>query len=181
MFSIYSHFLGHFDMLCSISGRLKISHIALSIKRLSTGVMHKILDIMRKSRAFSKNRWKLPKRKKESFGVMMYVAERMQDTTLVLMISGRVTVYSRKVFQGMVKAARFSGAKHIIFNMQGVTFMDSIALGGLVLAYLDLNENHMAMSVVEPRQPVKTLLEVANFPDLIPTYPTEETALQAIQ
>ncbi len=59
--------------------------------------------------------------------------------------------------------------------------MDSIALGGLVLAYLDLNENHMAMSVVEPRQPVKTLLEVANFPDLIPTYPTEETAFQAIQ
>lgn len=168
-------------MLFSISGRLKIRHIALTIKRLSTCVMHKILDIMRKSRAFSKNRWKLPKRKKEPFGVMMYVAERMQDTTLVLMISGRVTVYSRKVFQGMVKAARFSGAKHIIFNMQGVTFMDSIALGGLVLAYLDLNENHMAMSVVEPRQPVKTLLEVANFPDLIPTYPTEETALQAIQ
>lgn len=114
-------------------------------------------------------------------GVEMQVAERMQNTTLVLMISGRVTVYSRKVFQGMVKAARFSGAKHIIFNMQGVTFMDSIGLGGLVLAYLDLNDNHMAMSVVEPQQPVKTLLEDANFPDLIPTYPTEETAFQAIQ
>lgn len=111
----------------------------------------------------------------------MHVAERMQDTTLVLMISGRVTVYSRKVFQGMVKSARFSGAKHIIFNMQGVTFMDSIGLGGLVLAYLDLNDNHMAMSVVEPQPPVKNLLQDGNFPDLIPTYPTEETAFQAIQ
>ena len=110
----------------------------------------------------------------------MQVAERMQDTTLVLMISGRVTVYSRKVFQGMVKSARFSGAKHIIFNMEGVTFMDTIGLGGLVLAYLDLNDNHMAMSVVEPQQPVKTLLEDANFSELVPTYPTEETALQAI-
>ncbi len=113
-------------------------------------------------------------------GVEMHVAERMQDTTLVLMISGRVTVYSRKVFQGMVKSARFSGARHIIFNMQGVTFMDTIGLGGLVLAYLDLHDHHMVMSVVEPQQPVKTLLEDANFPELIPTYPTEETALQAI-
>lgn len=113
-------------------------------------------------------------------GVEMQVAERMQDTTLVLMISGRVTAYSRKVFQGMVKSARFSGARHIIFNMEGVTFMDTIGLGGLVLAYLDLNDNHMAMSVVEPQQPVKTLLEDANFPELVPTYPTEETALQAI-
>lgn len=123
----------------------------------------------------------IAEKRERTSGVMMHVAERMQDTTLVLMISGRVTVYSRKVFQAMVKAARFSGAKHIIFNMQGVTFMDSIALGGLVLAYLNLNEHHIAMSVVEPQQPVKTLLEDANFPDLIPTYPTEETAFQAIQ
>jgi anti-anti-sigma factor len=110
----------------------------------------------------------------------MHVAERIQDKTLVLMISGRVTCYSRKVFQAIVKTARFSGAKHIIFNMQGVTFMDSAALGGLVLAYLNLNEDDVAMSVVEPEQPVKTILDAANFSSLIPTYPTEETALQAI-
>lgn len=109
----------------------------------------------------------------------MHVAERIQDETLVLMISGRVTFYSRKVFQGIVKMARFSGAKHIIFNMQGVTFMDSAALGGLALAYLNLNEGDVAMSVVEPQQPVKTLLEDANFSSLIPTYPTEEIAFQA--
>jgi anti-anti-sigma factor len=114
-------------------------------------------------------------------GVVMYVAERIQDETLVLMISGRVTFYSRKVFQGLVKTARFSGAKHIIFNMQGVTFMDSTALGSLVLAYLNLNEGNVAMSLVEPKPPVKALLEDANFPSLIPTYPTEEIAFQAIK
>ncbi|HNP30476.1 MAG TPA: STAS domain-containing protein [Nitrospirales bacterium] len=120
-------------------------------------------------------------KKEVTFGDDMHVTERMQDTTLVLMISGRVTVYSRKVFQGMVRAASFSGAKHIIFNMQGVTYMDTVALGVLGLAYLDLNQHHVAMSVVEPRQPVKSLFENANFSELIPTYPTEETALKAIQ
>jgi anti-sigma B factor antagonist len=111
----------------------------------------------------------------------MYVAERIHNETLVLMISGRVTFYSRKVFQAMVKTARFSGAKHIIFNMEGVTFMDSSALGVLALAYLSLNEGDVVMSVVEPKHPVKTFLEDANFPSLIPTYPTEEIAFQSMR
>jgi anti-anti-sigma factor len=111
----------------------------------------------------------------------MHVSERIQNETLVLMISGRVTFYSRKVFQALVKTARYSGAKHIIFNMQEVTFMDSAALGSLALAYLNLNEGDRDMSVIEPKHPIKTLLQDANFLSLIPTYPTEELAFQAIQ
>ncbi len=110
----------------------------------------------------------------------MHVAERIQDDTLVLMISGRVTFYSRKVFQAIVNNARQSGARHIMFNLQGVTFMDSTALGGLALAYLNLKECDLAMSLVGPQQPIKGLLEQANFPALIPTFPSEESALQAI-
>ena len=136
---------------------------------------------MRKSGVFSKNLREVPKMKKEDLVVLMHVAERIHNETLVLMISGRVTFYSRKVFQALVKTARFSGAKHIIFNMQEVTFMDSAALGGLALAYLNLNEADVVMSVVEPKHPVKTLLEDANFPSLIPTYPTEEIAFQSMQ
>ena len=111
----------------------------------------------------------------------MHVAERIQNETLVLMISGRVTFYSRKVFQAIVNNARLSGAKHIMFNIQGVTFMDSTALGGLALAYLNLKECDLAMSLVCPQQPIKTLLEEANFPTLIPTYPSEESAFQSSQ
>ena len=111
----------------------------------------------------------------------MYVAERRQDDALVLMISGRVTFYSRKVFQAIVNNARLSGAKHIMFNIQGVTFMDSAALGGLGLAYLNLQEYDLAMSLIGPQQSIKTLLDEANFPALIPTYPSEASAFQAIR
>ena len=110
----------------------------------------------------------------------MHVAERIQDDTLVLMISGRVTFYSRKVFQAIVNSARLSGTKHIMFNLQGVTFMDSTALGGLALAYLNLKECDLAMSLVGPPQPIKSLLDEANFPTLIPTYSSEEKAFQSI-
>jgi anti-anti-sigma factor len=184
---------GPFSFLCSFSwllrfssiffnsiGCLKIGHFATSVRMLSTCVRTGLStssengDIQQESQEIAEN-------EAGDFGVVMHVAERIQNETLVLMISGRVTFYSRKVFQALVKTARFSGAKHIIFNMQEVTFMDSAALGGLVLAYLNLTEGDMDMSVVEPKHPVKTLLEDANFPSLIPTYPTEEIAFQAIQ
>lgn len=109
----------------------------------------------------------------------MNVAERIQNDALILMISGRLTFYSRKVFQALVKTAKFSGAKHIIFNMEAVTFLDSTALGGLALAYLSLEEAGIAMSMVSPQSNVQTILESSNFPSLIPTYSTEERALDA--
>ncbi len=37
------------------------------------------------------------------------------------------------------------------------------------------------MSLVGPQQPIKSLLDEANFPTLIPTYPSEESAFQSIQ
>ena len=111
----------------------------------------------------------------------MHVTERIQDDTLVLMISGRVTFYSRKVFQAIVNNARLSGVKHIMFNIQGVTFMDSTALGGLALAYLNLKKCDLVMSLVGPQQPIKSVLDEADFSTLIPIYPSEESAFQSIQ
>ena len=109
----------------------------------------------------------------------MHVAERLQHDALILMISGRVTFYSRKVFQALVKTAKYSGAKHVVFNMEGVTFLDSTALGGLALAYLDFQESGIAMSLVSPQCDVGTIFESSEFHNLIPTYPTEECALEA--
>jgi anti-anti-sigma factor len=109
----------------------------------------------------------------------MHVAERLQDDALILMISGRVTFYSRKVFQALVRTAKHSSAKHVIFNLEGVTFLDSTALGGLALAYLNLQEGGIAMSLVSPQSDECTILDASHFRNLIPTYPTEERALEA--
>lgn len=109
----------------------------------------------------------------------MHVAERIQNDTLILMISGRLTFYSRKVFQALVKTSKYSRAKHIIFNMEAVTFLDSTALGGLALAYLSLEEAGIAMSMVRPQSDVRMMLESSNFSSLIPTYFSEERALDA--
>lgn len=111
----------------------------------------------------------------------MHVAERLQDETLILMISGRLTFYSRKVFHALVHTAKLSGARHIIFNMQGVTFLDSTAVGCLALAYLTLQDGGIAMSLVSPQKDIQLILDSSNFLDLVTTYPTEESAIRAIK
>lgn len=110
----------------------------------------------------------------------MQVTERIQGDTLIVMVSGRLTFYSRKVFQAIIKNAGSTGARHIIVNLHGVNFMDSTALGFLALAHLNLMTKNVTMSLVGPQQPVQKMLDQANFPQLIPTYATEELALQKV-
>ena len=109
----------------------------------------------------------------------MHVTERLQDDILVLMISGRLSFYSRKVFQAVIKNAQTTGANHIIVNLEGVTYMDSAALSLLALAYLNLMAKNVVMSLVGPPKPIREMLDQANFPKLIPTYASEEIALQS--
>ena len=58
--------------------------------------------------------------------------------------------------------------------------MDSTALGALALAYLNLKENDLKMSLVGPQQSIRSILEQANFPALIPTFSSEESAFHSI-
>ena len=103
----------------------------------------------------------------------MHVAERIQHDTLILMISGRVTFYSRKVFQALVKTAKFSSAKHVIFNLEGVTFLDSVGLGALVLLAKKFLKLKGRMIIVNPQDPVKTLLSEMHMEKIIPMYTTD--------
>ena len=110
----------------------------------------------------------------------MQVTERIQGETLIVMITGRLTFYSRKVFQAIIKNAGSTGTQHIIINLQDVNFMDSTALGFLALAHLNLMTKNVTMSLVGPKQHIKKMLDQANFPQLIPTYATEDLALQQV-
>ncbi|GJL52060.1 STAS domain-containing protein [Candidatus Nitrospira salsa] len=110
-------------------------------------------------------------------GLIMQVMERLQDDVLVLMISGRLSFYSRKVFQAVIRNAETTNVHHIIVNMRDVTAMDSAALGFLALAHLTLMDKHVGMSLVAPPTHIKKILVDANFIKMIPTYETEHQVL----
>ncbi|MCA9471276.1 MAG: STAS domain-containing protein [Nitrospirales bacterium] len=103
--------------------------------------------------------------------------ERLQDDVLILVISGKVNFYSRKVFQAVIRNASATSAQHIIINMKDVTSMDSAALGFLALAHLSLVGKNIGLSLVAPPKPIKDMLEQMNFTKFIPTYETEKQVL----
>ncbi|GJL56642.1 MAG: hypothetical protein NPIRA02_37740 [Nitrospirales bacterium] len=103
--------------------------------------------------------------------------ERLQDGVLVLMIAGRLSFYSRKVFQAVIRNAETTRVHHIIVNMRDVTAMDSSALGFFALAHLTLAEKHVGISLVAPPTHIKKILVDANFTQLIPIYETETQVL----
>ena len=110
----------------------------------------------------------------------MQVMERLQGDVLVLMLSGQMSFYSRKVFQAVIKNAGTTSAHHIIINMRDVTCMDSAALGFLALAQLNLVSKNVGMSLVAPPKHIRKILEQANFTKLIPTYETEKQVLSEL-
>lgn len=108
---------------------------------------------------------------------VMEVMERLHGDVLVLMISGKVSYYSRKIFQAVIKNAGTSGARTIIIDLSGVRWMDSAGLGLLVLGYLECERRQISLSVVGPQPSIKRLLEDANVASLLPVFATDEQAL----
>ncbi|MCH8041165.1 MAG: STAS domain-containing protein [Nitrospinae bacterium] len=107
----------------------------------------------------------------------MQITEYAHDGVLVLAVSGRLNFYSRKVFQAVMKNAERTIANHVVVNLEAVEYLDSVALGLLVLSQANLSLKGIEMSLVGPRGPVKEILDMANIPKLIPVYSSEEEAI----
>ncbi len=107
----------------------------------------------------------------------MQITEYAHDGVLVLAVSGRLNFYSRKVFQAVMKNAANTKRNHVIVNLEAVEYLDSVALGLLVLSQANLSLKGIEMSLVGPRGPVKEILDMANIPKLIPVYSSEEEAI----
>lgn len=107
----------------------------------------------------------------------MQVMERLHGGVLILVISGRFTYYSRRVFQAVIKNAESSGIRHIILDFSHVTWIDSAGLGLLALARIECEGHQVSMSLVGLQSPVKEVIEQASLSELIPIFPTENCVL----
>jgi len=107
----------------------------------------------------------------------MQITEYDHDGVAVLAVSGRLSFYSRKVFQTVMKSAANTKRNHVIVNLEAVEYLDSAALGLLVLSQANLSLKGIEMSLVGPRGPVKEILEMANISQLIPVYSSLDEAI----
>jgi len=107
----------------------------------------------------------------------MHITEHIHDGVWVLRISGSLNYYSRKTFQSVIRNAERGAVDHVMVNLEQVDFLDSFAIGLLVLSQARLSLEGVVMSLVGPQSNVKTMLDLTNIPKLIPVYSTEEEAI----
>ena len=114
----------------------------------------------------------------------MHIAEHFLEQNLVLTVSGRLNLYSRKIFQAVMKNAESSNKNAessniecVVVDLSGVDYLDSVALGLLVLSQVNLSIKGIPLCLVGPQGGVREVLEISNIGQFIPVYQTVEEAI----
>jgi len=107
---------------------------------------------------------------------MFTVTQEMLDEISILHMSGRFEFSGRKIFTDAVKEVQVHSVNHVILNFQHVSFLDSAALGLLALVYQNLKLTNIRLSIANPQEYVKSVLDQANFPKFIPLFSSIEEA-----
>ncbi len=81
-------------------------------------------------------------------------------------ISGRFTFADYPVFRELLKTVEIGAGKSLIFDMANVTFVDSSALGMLLIAHEESKKNGGMIVLRKPQGQVRRTLEVASMDSL---------------
>ncbi|MBD2662933.1 stage II sporulation protein [Richelia sinica FACHB-800] len=98
----------------------------------------------------------------------------MNETVRIVSLSGSFNTNSSSVFQQDIDKLIASGAKFVLIDCQGVTFMDSSGLGALVLAFKKLQDAGIKMAICSINEQVRILFELTNMDNIFEIFPTQE-------
>ncbi len=94
---------------------------------------------------------------------MLQVTECVQGTSVTLLLSGRFDFPARKPFQAAIKEAQATSPKVIILNFAKVPFLDSSALGLLMLAKKNVQDSACQLSLAVSHGYVRDVLYLAKM------------------
>lgn len=80
--------------------------------------------------------------------------------TLQVVLDGGLNFASNEDFQVLLQKILQSAVKKVVFNMSGVTSMDSVGLGLLYIAQEDISNSGAKLSISTPSENVRRLLEL---------------------
>jgi anti-anti-sigma factor len=95
---------------------------------------------------------------------MTSITSRITDASATLLVKGRFDFSCHKDFRGAAKKALESkGLKEVQIDLSGVDYIDSAALGMLLLTRENANAMNVSVCLVKPSAIVQQVLDVANF------------------
>jgi HptB-dependent secretion and biofilm anti anti-sigma factor len=97
----------------------------------------------------------------------MQITTRTDDNKAVISLNGRFDFHSHRAFRQAYEAAMQDGnIRHVELNLAGVEYIDSSALGMLLLLREQATAGNKRVSITGARETVKSVLQVANFQKL---------------
>jgi len=99
----------------------------------------------------------------------MNITQDTVDGHYILHLDGRFDFGTRKTFKEAVDAASEENSS-VVLDLKNVTFVDSSALGLLVISHQNLKNKKIPFYLLNPQTYVKQVLDLANIGKMIPTY-----------
>ncbi len=97
----------------------------------------------------------------------------------LVVASGELDISATGRLSTVLAVASTSPAGRLILDVTEVSFIDSTALGTILKAAAQLDDNGTTLMVVAPEGPVRRLLEVTNLTQRFRVFDTRDAALAA--
>jgi anti-sigma B factor antagonist len=109
---------------------------------------------------------------------MMKVKVRKIGDVSVLDLNGKITIGSGDIIlREAVQRAFDEGAKKILLNLDGVSYMDSAGIGELVACHKRAVEKNGHLKLLRPSGKVRDLLALTKIDEIFESYGDEKEAL----
>ena len=99
---------------------------------------------------------------------MLHITEHIKDDRIFLILKGRLDFQACKTFRTAIEQAKRSTPRHIILNFADVPFVNSAGLGLVMLAFKDLEEAQIRLSLEVTEGYVQEVFSVTNIGQKIP-------------
>ena len=112
----------------------------------------------------------------------MKIEERHAGNVTVLEVHGRITLGEGDIqLRNRILETIDQGARKILLNLKGVSFIDSAGIGELVAAYTTAKNRNVDLRLCELSKKLRDLLVITRLITVFRVYATEQEALQAFQ
>lgn len=103
----------------------------------------------------------------------MNITQEKSDGQMLVHMEGRFDFGARKTFKDAMDQA-IKDEMPIVLDLAQVSFVDSSALGLLVISHQNLKSKKIPLCLVNPQVYVRQVLDLANIGKMIPIYQTFE-------
>ncbi len=107
----------------------------------------------------------------------MQIERSTVQSAVVVKLEGRFEFETRNEYKRLIGQIVQDGHRQLVLDLERVTFLDSSALGLLLLTDQNFKLKKGTFGLVKPTGYVRQVIELANLPRVIPVYDTVDEAI----